>query len=115
DAAEAAETPVMELLEGVTKHVIGMDLHPVAVLLARVTYLLAIGRRRLLDSDRGTIQIPVYLGDSLQWQEQRTDLWAAGQLVIKTTDQTELFDTELAFPEALLTDAAKFDQLVSEM
>ncbi len=49
-------------LSGLTRHVLGMDLHPVAVTLARVTYLLAIGRDRLTHPDRGPIQVPVYPG-----------------------------------------------------
>jgi len=73
-AAEAESYSVREVLDGVTRHVIGMDLHPVAVTLARVTYLLAIGRERLTDPSRGNIQIPVYLGDSIQWREQSVDL-----------------------------------------
>jgi hypothetical protein len=84
--AEASGMSTSEVLGGVTNHVLGMDLHPVAVTLARVTYLLAIGRDRLADPSRGTIQIPVYLGDSLQWREQGTDLWSSGSLVIQTTD-----------------------------
>lgn len=114
-AAEDARVPVREQIEGVTRHVIGMDLHPVAVTLARVTYLLAIGRDKLVDTTRGTIQIPVYLGDSLQWQEQSTDLWTTGNLTIHADDSGELFDSELRFPDALLDDAGSFDQLVNEL
>src|SRR5260221_6525006 len=66
-AAEAESQPLPDILEGVTKHVYGMDLHPVAVTLARVTYLLALGRARLTDPSRRSIQIPVFLGDSIQW------------------------------------------------
>jgi SAM-dependent methyltransferase len=106
---------VGELIERVTRQVIGMDLHPVAVTLARVTYLLAIGRQRLLDPKRGEIQIPVYLGDSVQWQEQNSDLWAAGNLVIRAEDHRELFGSELSFPDGLLDDAGSFDQLVDEL
>lgn len=114
-AAEMKGMTVGQLIDGVTEHVIGMDLHPVAVTLARVTYLLAIGRHRLVDPDRETIHIPVYLGDSLQWQEQNTDLWSAGNLVIRTDDKKDLFGNELSFPDALLDDAARFDELVNEM
>ena len=114
-AAEAESYSVREVLDGVTRHVIGMDLHPVAVTLARVTYLLAIGRERLTDPSRGNIQIPVYLGDSIQWREQSVDLWSAGNLVIHTNDGRELFDSDLSFPDATLDDAARFDQLVNEL
>lgn len=114
-AAEASGMAIPDQLNGVTRHVIGMDLHPVAVTLARVTYLLAIGRDRLTNPSRGTIQIPVYLGDSLQWQEQATDLWNAGDLSIRIEDGRELFDSELRFPDLLLNDAARFDELVNEL
>jgi hypothetical protein len=56
----------------------------------------------LLDPKRGVIQIPVYLGDSVQWQEQNSDLWAAGNLVIRADDNRELFGSELSFPDGLL-------------
>lgn len=114
DAAEGDGQSVEKLLNDVTRHVIGMDLHPVAVTLARVTYLLAIGRDKLTDSGRGTIQIPVYLGDAIQWREQNVDLWSAGNLVIRT-EEHNLFGSDLTFPDQLLENAAKFDQLVNEL
>ena len=49
NAADAEGMPLTKMLEGVTRHVIGVDVHPVAVTLARVTYLLAIGVERLQD------------------------------------------------------------------
>jgi N-6 DNA Methylase len=115
EAAESKGQGIREMLDGVTRHVIGMDLHPVAVTLARVTYLLAIGRRRITDPGRGNIQIPVYLGDSIQWREQSVDLWSAGNLVIHTDDGRDLFGTDLSFPDEILDDAAKFDELVNEL
>lgn len=113
-SAESAEVPLADALVGLTDHVIGLDLHPVAVALARVTYLLAIGRKRLISPDRGPINVPVYLGDSLQW-EQKVDLWSADHLVIPTDDGAELFTSELRFPEGLLADAARFDRLVQKL
>jgi hypothetical protein len=61
-AAESQGHTIDKLLTGATRHVVGMDLHPVAVTLARVTYLLAIGKDKLTDPNRGNIQVPVYLG-----------------------------------------------------
>ena len=114
-AAEAADVALPDQINGVTRSVIGMDLHPVAVILARVTYLLAIGRDRLRNPTRETVHIPVYLGDSLQWQEQSRDLWSAGNLTVRVDENQELFDSELRFPDALLDDAARFDELVNEL
>lgn len=107
--------PLSARLSGLTQSVFGMDLHPVAVTFARVTYLLAIGRDRLTAPDRGTIHIPVFLGDSLQWREQQGDLWNAGNLVIRADDDRELFASQLRFPDALLADAQRFDRLVNEL
>lgn len=107
--------PLDELLHGLTRSVIGMDLHPVAVTFARVTYLLAIGRQRLTDPARGAIHVPVFLGDSLQWREQQRNLWDAGNLVINADDDRELFASQLRFPDALLADAQRFDQLVNDL
>ena len=101
-AAERVSTPLPAMLEGVTRHVLGMDLHPVAVTLARVTYLLAIGRDKLTNPSRGTIQVPVYLGDSIQWQEQQLDLWTAGNLVIPADDKRSYSRRSFASPTACL-------------
>jgi len=113
-AAEQAELPLAQALTGLTGCVVGIDLHPVAVALARVTYLLAIGRERLTAPARGPIAVPVYLGDSLQWQ-QRLDLTDFDQLVIPTGEGGQLFADELRFPDRMLADAARFDRIVSEL
>jgi SAM-dependent methyltransferase len=114
-AAEDLGTPLASALHGLTRNVIGMDLHPVAVTFARVTYLLAIGRQRLTDGARGAIHVPVFLGDSLQWRDQQLDLWSAGELIIHADDGRELVGTELRFPDELLSDARLFDELVEEL
>jgi hypothetical protein len=114
-AAEAEQIPLAAMLEGLTRHVIGMDLHPVAATLARVTYLLAIGRDKLIAPTRGEIHIPVYLGDSLQWREQNLNLLTHDALVIPVEDGRELFASELRFPDRLLGDAQTFDRLVEEL
>ena len=114
-AAEKAGRTLAESISGLTKHVLGMDLHPVAVTLARVTYLLAIGRDRLTRADRGPIQVPVYLGDALQWRRESQDLFSGGNLCIETDDGKELFESELRFPEELLADPARFNEVVETM
>jgi len=114
DAAEEAGIPLDSALNDLSGHVLGIDLHPVAVALARVTYLLAIGRERLTDPTRGPITVPVYLGDSLQWS-QRNDLFSEGFLVIPTGSGNQLFEQELRFPDHLMADAGRFDRLVEEL
>ena len=97
-AAEEAGNSLGESLTGLTQHVLGLDLHPVAVTLARVTYLLAIGSERLRDPERGSIQVPVYIGDAVQWRREANDLFSGGQLVIETDYGKQLFESELRFP-----------------
>jgi N-6 DNA Methylase len=121
-AADSASVPNGEAVAGLTQHVFGMDVHPVAVTLARVTYLLAIGRARLSADDRGEIAIPVFLGDSLQW-EQRKDLIGGVDTIRISTGGEDLvdggggvlFDDDLVFPRSVLVDASRFDLLVQEM
>jgi SAM-dependent methyltransferase len=112
-AAAAAGRTNAEAVFGVVGHVTGVDVHPVAVTFARVTYLLAIGMERL-QADRPPITIPVYLGDSIQWAHGETLMHADG-LSIPTDEGSRLWADELRFPERLLDDAGRFDQLVSEL
>ncbi|MBM4397899.1 MAG: N-6 DNA methylase, partial [Deltaproteobacteria bacterium] len=115
DAADRKGLGLKESLEGLTQRVIGMDLHPVAVTFARVTYLLAIGPERLQDERRPALSVPVYLGDSIQWGQERT-LFSANELVIPTVGaQGELWSSDLRFPERTLDNAARFDEFVAEL
>ncbi|WP_035774877.1 N-6 DNA methylase [Arthrobacter sp. H5] len=122
EAAESGGVSPGRAVEDVVRHVYGMDIHPVAVTLARVTYLLAIGRERLQHPDRGEIGVPVYLGDSLQWEQQRNLLSREDAITIPTTGDEILsagggllFGDDLIFPASVLKDAQVFDRLVSEM
>lgn len=122
EAAEAAGTSPGQAAVDVCAHVVGMDVHPVSVTLARVTYLLAIGTDRLRHDDRGELNIPVYLGDSLQW-EQPEDLLSGNGVVSVSTGGEHfgpdaggtMFSDDLRFPASALKDAATFGRLVSEM
>ena len=113
-AAAAAGTANAEAVLSVISHVTGVDVHPVAVTFARVTYLLAISMDRLQAPDRPPIAIPVYLGDSVQWSHGETLSHADG-LSITADDGSGLWPDDLQFPERLLDDAGRFDQLVSEL
>jgi hypothetical protein len=50
-------------LRHILDSVVGIDIHPLAVIISRATYLLAV--RTLVKSTKRPIQIPVYLADSL--------------------------------------------------
>lgn len=51
------------------RQVRGLDVHPVAVIIARVTWLLALGSD--IRERAGEIHVPVFLGDALQWNISR--------------------------------------------
>lgn len=110
---EAAGVPNRQALSHVTTHVLGMDVHPVAVTLARVTYLLALGADRL-NADRTEISVPLYLGDSVQWQIRHSVFNNEG-LTIPTDDGKALFSADLFFPAASLVNPVRFDRLVSDL
>ena len=55
--------PEADLLEWITANIMGFDLNPLAVMTARVNYLLAIAD--LLEHRRGEVALPVYLADSI--------------------------------------------------
>lgn len=115
DAADDAGMTLKDSMALVSSQVMGIDLHPVAVALARVTYLLALGRDRLNATGRGTLSVPIYLGDSLGWTQHEDDILSVGYLVIPTETGEHLLLGELRFAEHLLTDSANFDALVESL
>ena len=114
DAAAEQGVPLGEAMRLVSSRVMGIDLHPVAVALARVTYLLALGRERLTSPDRGSLSVPIYLGDSLGW-DQDEDILSVDMLVIPTDVGDQFFSHPLRFPSSLLEDASRFDDLVESL
>lgn len=114
-AAEASGWSLKNAMERVTSRVMGIDLHPVAVALARVTYLLALGRDRLNAPGRGDLSVPIYLGDSLGWTQREEDILTVGHLVIPTETGEHLLSGELRFPDHLLADGAVFDSLINSL
>ena len=61
--AHNPETDRGELLNAILDGVVGIDIHPLAVTIARATYVLALGD--LLEKARRPVRIPVYLADAL--------------------------------------------------
>lgn len=114
-AAERTGIDNATALAELPSHVLGMDIHPVAVTFARVTYLLAIGAERLRAEDRPPLSVPVYLGDSIQWGQEHS-LFSRNALVVPTAGgDLQLGFSDLRFPERTLSDAGRFDRLVSEL
>ncbi|NQW20546.1 MAG: N-6 DNA methylase, partial [Chloroflexi bacterium] len=108
DSCTIAGIPESEIVQRVTQQVFGIDIHPVAVQVARVTYLLALGRERLLNRE-GDVAIPVYFGDALQWNTSQ--LLADREVLIGVPGGDEV----LQFPFAVASDPILFDRVIAQM
>ncbi len=108
---EAEEAGLEEKLraEEATNHIAGMDIHPVAVIIARVTYLLALAP--VIARRAGSLSIPVYLGDALQLSTATT--MHLKELVIRVPPPPE--GADLKFPEIFCKEIHLFDKLVARM
>jgi hypothetical protein len=67
--ARAAGWRGPRILRACAENVRGLDVHPVAVTLARVTWLLALGD--LIQERTSGLTVPVFLGDAMQWNLRR--------------------------------------------
>ena len=112
DAGRAAGRPAEQIVEGLQRAVTGVDVHPVAVHLARTTWTLA---ARDVIAELGTgaeeVTIPVYLGDSLQLRTETGSL-LAGQNVTIEVESDPLFGgtpRRLEFPRGLVEQSDWFD------
>jgi len=98
-----------------------MDIHPVAVIIARVTYLLALAPA--LAARAASISIPVYLGDAMQLSI--SEFLAGKELTIRVppplagegkSGQPDANGREqLDFPETFCRDPALFDKAIERM
>lgn len=71
-----------DTLDVILKSVAGIDLNPLAVLAARVNYLLAVAD--LLPYRRQEVEIPVYLADSILTPSRGGDLFAQDRRILET-------------------------------
>ena len=104
-----------ELLNRLRERVIGIDVHPVAVHLARAAWVLA--AKPLFDRARqegvtSSRSAPVYLGDSLQLRFRTGDMFAESEVRIQVRDEA---NTELIFPVSLVSRAENFDQFIADV
>ena len=121
-----------------TERIAGIDVHPVAVIFARVTYLLAL-MPTLREEHPGEVILPVYLGDALQWNvirpgvngKQARPRVRGGQLELLADDAAlEIFvpavtltepklrrigPETLRFPATVAADTGLFDRVLNSM
>jgi methylase of polypeptide subunit release factors len=93
----------LETLRHILDSVYGGDIHPLAVIVAKTNYLLALGD--LLKKRKGTITIPVYLADTVKLPER----WAKTE----TADYEVVIDgRHIYLPESLLDNLALYDEAI---
>jgi hypothetical protein len=128
-AAETAGLPPAAAARKAVDKVAGIDIHPVAVIFARVTYLLAL-MPALRAEHPGDITLPVYLGNALQWdltqpadKGDQPDFLASDEMLeifVPAIEATEpqpqrLPPATLRFPTAVAADALLFDRILNNM
>lgn len=119
--AEDAEVIPERRADEASKLVVGTDIHPVAVIIARVTYLLALAP--VLPQRKGRLTIPVYLGDAMQLSINpmfggkaltiRVPPPPAGQSMSGMPNGNG--GEHLDFPEEFCREPTLFDKMIEEM
>ena len=111
EAANDAGMDESEIFGKLRDSVIGIDIHPVAVHLARAAYVLA-ARSAIEAASYTSITVPIYMGDALQLRYRSGDLFAEREITIQVNDDE---NTELAFPVSLIERPETFDALMGDV
>ena len=114
-AARAAKWEPGQVLNRLRLTVTGIDVHPVAVHLARAAWTLAARPAIAAASAAGhdaSLSIPVYLGDALQLRFRTGDMFAQHNITVQVEDEE---NTELVFPVSLVERAETFDALMGDV
>ena len=104
-AAQVAGWSGPKILEACEDKVRGLDVHPVAVTLARVTWLLALGS--LVGDRPSKLTVPVFLGDAMQWNLRRYVVGA--DIIVEVPGE----ERPLQIPAGFAEDQAIFEQALN--
>ena len=119
--SRAGQLSATEKLQKLQHNVVGIDIHPVAVQLAKATWVMAaadtIHAARAEATGAGAVSAPIYLGDSMQLRYDTGTLSASQSIELKTGEtlpgQTE--PITFSIPRELALQQADIDQLISEL
>ena len=115
EAAKATPLGPKDVLEWLRFSVAGIDVHPVAVHLARAAWVLAAQpaiRAAVEEGFAANITVPIYLGDALQLRFRTGDMFAEHNVTVQVEDEE---NTVLVFPVSLVDRAETFDALMSDV
>ena len=101
-----------EIISLICEKIAGIDIHPVAVIFSRITYLLAM-LDKIKQQRPDNVIIPVYLGDSLQWG--RDEVFRELRILVPEDKQTGAKRRQLIFPESICQDSEKFETILRKM
>ena len=110
-----------ETLKKLQENVVGIDIHPVAVQLAKATWVMAaadtIRAARTEGTGTGAVSAPIYLGDSMQLRYDTGTLSASQSIELETHETLPGHTAPIIFsiPRELARRQADIDRLVSEM
>ena len=130
EAADASGLSPAAAVRRAAGQVSGIEIHPVGVIFARITYLLAL-MPALREEHPGNVTLPVYLGDALQWnlarsgqQGKQRDFFASDEtlaivvpaITVPGKPRPHRFDSvTLLFPAAVASIAPLFDRVLNAM
>jgi type I restriction-modification system DNA methylase subunit len=98
--------PTRKTLEKILGNVVGIDIHPLAVIVAKINVLLALGD--LFQKRGGPVSVQVYLANSIRHPSAQAVLGSGGQ----PAERVELNNQVVLIPSAALSDAASLDAAV---
>jgi hypothetical protein len=98
-----------DILSHIQMSVVGVDIHPLAVIISRTNYLLAL--RDLLGARKGSMTIPVYLSDSIKLPEFISDV-QENREVYRVEATAEAF---FMIPKAIANRSAVLDSVIGTM
>ena len=119
--SRAGELTATERLQKLQQNVVGIDIHPVAVQLAKATWVMAaadtIRAARAEGAGTGAVSAPIYLGDSMQLRYDTGTLSASQSIELETRETLPDHTAPVIFsiPKELARQQADIDQLISEI
>ncbi len=96
-----------ETLEHILENVVGIDIHPLAVIISKTNYLLALGD--LFKKRRKPISLPVYLADSIKLPQMEGQMEMGAPL---PGFKLEIDGKRVIIPEILIHDPQLYDEAI---
>ena len=119
--SDAEDLSANETLRKLQDNVVGIDIHPVAVQLAKATWVMAandtILAARAEGMGSGAVSAPIYLGDSMQLRYDTGTLEASQSIELKTGETLPDREGEVIFsiPKELARQQTDIDRLITTM